>query len=468
MIRGIGIGLLLLSVCAGTPELLAFPGNNLALEADEDTPKEKDSKPETKPEGLPAAKSSQPEKKADKSPSLELNPIANAPLAQPVPPGPWTTPALPPLPPPLMAPPGPCLNARVEYLLWGTKADHLPVLASTGSLLLGPGGAPFGPLGVPGPQPLLGGTNLNRDLQSGFRLTVGAMTPDGYFEGSGFALFEGRVRSAISSLQNPVIVRPFYDIAFGRPSAQVTAFPGLSQGALTLTAPADLWGFEVNYKCDLCAGLLGPGCLRLLLGVRYLNLKEDLTLTEGSLASTAGVPVLGYQFRAVQDQFQTWNRFFGFQAGLEMEQRWGQWSLAARTKLALGVNTMETDIEGSTGVLAPTGPGGFVGGLLALPSNIGKDLRGRFAVVPEVGLDVGYQLTSQWRALVGYNFLYLSDAIRPGQKIDTTLDSTQIPQFLPPGTPIPVTATATRPAGLIRPDTDFWAQGLTLGLEFRY
>ncbi len=468
MVRGIWIGLLLLSVWSGALGLLAFPANNRTLAADEDTPKEKDSKPETRPEVLPPPTPSQPEKKAEKAPSSEQNSSATAASAWPVPPGPWATQFLPVLVPPLQATPVPCLGGRVEYLLWGIKADHLPVLASTGSPLVGPGGAPVGPPGVPGPQPLLGGSNLDRGLQSGFRLTVGAQFDGGAVEASGFALLESATRSGISSLQSPMIVRPFYDIAFGQPSARVTAFPGLSQGGVTLTVPADLWGFEVNYKCNLCPGLLGTVPLHLLLGFRYLNLKEDLTLTEGSLALPAGVPVLSYQFRGVQDQFRTWNRFFGFQVGLEMEQHWGQWSLAARTKLALGVNTQDTDIEGSAEMLTPSGPGTFMSGLLALPSNSGKDLRGRFAVVPEIGLDVGYQLTSQWRAFAGYNFLYLSNAIRPGQKIDTTLDSTQIPLFLPPGTPIPATATGTRPAGLLRPDTDFWAQGLTLGLEFRY
>ena len=44
--------------------------------------------------------------------------------------------------------------------------------------------------------------------------------------------------------------------------------------------------------------------------------------------------------------------------------------------------------------------------------------RDRFAVLPEFGFDVGYQLTSRWRSFIGYNFLYISDVARPGNQID--------------------------------------------------
>ncbi len=85
----------------------------------------------------------------------------------------------------------------------------------------------------------------------------------------------------------------------------------------------------------------------------------------------------------------------------------------------------------------------------------------RFAVVPELGLNLGYQFTPVIRGFVGYNFIYWSDVVRPGQQIDLNVNRT-----FQPGSAIPRTG-ATVP-GFPFTGTDFWAQGLTVGLEFRF
>jgi len=67
------------------------------------------------------------------------------------------------------------------------------------------------------------------------------------------------------------------------------------------------------------------------------------------------------------------------------------------------------------------------GGLLALPSNIGTQTRNRFAVIPELGVKVGYQLTDHIRVYAGYNFLYASSVVRPGNQIDPVINRAQLP-----------------------------------------
>jgi hypothetical protein len=124
------------------------------------------------------------------------------------------------------------------------------------------------------------------------------------------------------------------------------------------------------------------------------------------------------------------------------------------------------DIAGGQLVTRPdTGATRFAGGLLALPSNIGHFARDRFAVVPELGVNVGFQLTNHLRAFAGYNFLYWSSVLRPGDQIDRGLNELAIPNFgSQPGTPA---GDSRRPAVPFR-DSDFWAQGVNFGLEFRY
>src|SRR5947209_7010179 len=98
-------------------------------------------------------------------------------------------------------------------------------------------------------------------------------------------------------------------------------------------------------------------------------------------------------------------------------------------------------------------------GLLALPSNSGRTSDAQFAVVPEADLTLGRQVTDCCRVFVGYTFVYVSSVARPGQAVDPVVNLAQ----LTPGAF----------AGELRPQrrdatTEFWVQGLNLGVELRY
>jgi hypothetical protein len=135
-------------------------------------------------------------------------------------------------------------------------------------------------------------------------------------------------------------------------------------------------------------------------------------------------------------------------------------------KVALGTNVQLLDISGSQRFVSPSGTvQNFTGGLLAEASNIGHFSHTVFSVVPEVGVNVGYQFMPWLRGFVGYNFLYWSNVIRPGTSIDRGIDVTQIPNF--PLNPEPAAVPGRHPAPLFH-EVGFWAQGVTFGLEFVY
>ncbi|OWK43207.1 hypothetical protein FRUB_02806 [Fimbriiglobus ruber] len=73
-------------------------------------------------------------------------------------------------------------------------------------------------------------------------------------------------------------------------------------------------------------------------------------------------------------------------------------------------------------------------------------------------MNLGYQVTDHIRLIAGYSFLYLNSVARPGNQIDPVIDTQQIP---------PATGTGTRPAGGVR-TSDFWVQGINLGMQLRY
>ena len=105
----------------------------------------------------------------------------------------------------------------------------------------------------------------------------------------------------------------------------------------------------------------------------------------------------------------------------------------------------------------------FRGGLYALRSNIGRHQRDELAFIPEVGLNVGFQLTRHLKLFAGYSFLWVSTVARAGEQIDPVINVTQFPIRSGDG---PLVGPA-RPAFNFD-GTDFWAQGLNFGLELRY
>ncbi len=345
-----------------------------------------------------------------------------------------------------------------EYLLWGIKNDRVPVLATTGPA------SSAGILGQPGTTVLFGGGTLDRDVQSGGRFTAAAWCDEERtfgVEGSAFFLGERSVNFLASSPPLGVLARPFFNLNLGQEFTEVVGAPGLAAGTLKVEAPSRLWGAEANLRGNLCCGCSGR--LDLLAGFRYLELKEGLHITEFITATNATSVPPGTRI-TVSDRFDTRNEFWGGQLGLDYELRRGPWSIDMRGKLGLGSTHQTVSIGGNQLLQFPNGTISVAnGGALALSTNSGRFTRDRFSVVPEFGATLGYDVTDWWRLTVGYNFLYLSSVVRPGDQIDRVVDVTNIPNF----------QSGVRPTGLARPaptlrDTDFWAQGVSFGMEFRW
>jgi hypothetical protein len=150
------------------------------------------------------------------------------------------------------------------------------------------------------------------------------------------------------------------------------------------------------------------------------------------------------------------------------EWRLGRWRLLATQMLALGDMHQRMRINGFLQTNDFNGLGAvqtFPGAYFALPSNIGNYSQDRFAVVPETTLSLGYQVTRRLRVFLGYTFLYMSNVARPGDQMSHTINPSQGPAFtgLPSNTLVG-SAAPTFPGS----QTDFWIQGLNVGIEFRH
>jgi hypothetical protein len=351
---------------------------------------------------------------------------------------------------------------RAEYLLWMIKNGHAPPLVTTS-----PPGS-LGVIGNPGTLVLFG-NSIDTNEVSGARFTLGTwLDPHECWalEWNIFFLGPRSARFDAGSNGNPVLARPFFNAAPGvnGEDAELIANPPIL-GLIPLTGRVDialrseLWGTEANLMRNICKGC----CCRtdLIGGFRYLRLREDLNIDEDLMVPLTSTLVPGETI-FVNDRFVTKNNFYGGQLGIRTQRNWRCWQIDATAKCALGGTHEQVAISGATVITMPGGtPQSFGNGLLAQPTNIGRYSRDRFAVVPEVAVNVGYQITDHWRAFVGYSFLYWSSVARPADQIDRVVNGNQIAPGMHPliGPP--------RPAFEFH-GTDFWAHGVNFGLEFRY
>ncbi|MGH7174080.1 MAG: BBP7 family outer membrane beta-barrel protein [Gemmataceae bacterium] len=356
----------------------------------------------------------------------------------------------------------PRLYVSGEYLLWFIQGQSVPVLATTSSP------SDFGVLGAPTTQVLFGGNQIGGNSPfSGGQYTAGywlGCDQTKAVEITGFFLGTRSTNFTTNTSMNPVIGRPFEEANNGQETAQLTSLPQVATGSLNIHAPTSLWGLGANYRCLLCCGCNYR--ITALAGFRNINLDESLSITENIQGlSTAPQPFTN-QMITVNDSFATQNHFYGGNLGVDARYYWGRWSVDVRGQVALGDNVQILDINGSQRFVSPTGVvQNFSGGLLALPSNIGHFTNNAFSVVPQIGLNLGYQILPNLRAFVGYNFLYWSNVIRPGTSIDRVLDVTQIPNF--PLNPEPAPVAGQNPAPVFHV-VGLWAQGISFGLQFLY
>jgi len=370
---------------------------------------------------------------------------------------------------------GPCgggcfagLYVRPEYLLWGTKGADIPPLVTTSPDNTSQTDA--GVLGEPGTEILFGGDSVNSNVRSGGRITFGWWFEPCRrlgVEGDYFALKNQTENFEATSDGTPILARPFFDVVDGVENAELVAFPNTLRGTVGVTYLTRFQGAGVRAIYNLaCGDGCGRSCITccpvttgyrfdVLAGYRFLRLDDRLDIVENLVSTSTESP--GGAF-LVRDHFGTDNEFHGFDMGTSMSWCKGCWSLDMLSKLAIGSTRSRIDIAGSTIITENGQSETFTGGLLAQRTNIGHREFDEFAIVPELGVTVGYQLNPCWRVTLGYTFIYWSRVARAGDQIDRDLNT----DLLPPEEE--EVTTHLRPAFNLT-YTDFWAQGLTAGLE---
>jgi hypothetical protein len=322
--------------------------------------------------------------------------------------------------------------------------------------------------------PMFGGQGFDTDFNnfSGIRVDGGAWIDCQHIFGvqfSGFLLEQKTDSTTLASsgaAGAPVIARPITDALTNQPINVFVAQPGLA-GTLNIDSSIQLGSAEMSLTRNLwfteCSSFTA------LAGFRYIGLEEDLTITQVS-EQTGGNATLpfagqtGFSRVAARDKFHTRNQMWAGQIGGRYEVKRGAFFGALTGKVALGPNTQTSIVEGASAASGGlNAPATFPAGVLATQSNARHDEVRWFTVAPEVGVQVGMQLTRSIRAHIGYDFLYMNNVVRPGDLVNTTVNQ----RFVPLSPNFGTTSGPDEPRFRTSRD-DFFAHGAEFGMTFSY
>lgn len=375
--------------------------------------------------------------------------------------------------------PGQRWRVQAETIFWWTPGADRPPLVTTG-----PATFPVATLDIPTTQIVVGGP-MNDYMFPGGRFTVAYQINDGSDGGplaaefSGFFLGSRTFASVVTSdtTASGVVARPFFNINENLDYTSIVAFPGsvdfpaVLRASVTTPFSTSFGGASANLVKTIREVLAAPDRwgwatrTDLVGGFAFYDLKERMAITESGQVTASNDPDYPQGQRYyVEDRFSTNNEFYGGNFGLAQAFRHNRWFVDIRTVVGFGATHQTVNVFGMQQITNPgAAPQIFEGGLLALPTNIGKSEQYRFTVAPQFTLNGGLHLTQNLRVFGGYTFLFLNNVLRPGDQIDTTLNVRQIPNFPSVSPP----SLAIRPQRLME-TTGFWAQGLSIGADVHW
>lgn len=355
--------------------------------------------------------------------------------------------------------------ADIDYLFWKIQNSPEPVPL----VILGPTLAVPPPvLGAPDTFVVLGGTKIDNGWRSGGKIDFGYWFDNNHYSGTEISycfLPNASKECSVSSngsANSPLLLVPFYNVITHAEDSTAIASPLLGfQGKGVLKLVNNMQGAELNIFGTMplhCDNYTFTG----LTGFRYWNFNEHLEFTTNS----PYIPPHVLDVYKTKDRFSVKNNFFGLQFGLGSEYNCNCISIMTKFKIAVGANFERLAIRGNLltndyddfGIVQE-----YSGGYFALPTNIGNYNRVRFAAIPELNIDIGYQIFNCMQIKLGYTFMYVSNVLWAGNQIDRNINPTQA-----------TTYTNAQPAvleGQPSPKANLktgnlWAQGLKVGLEF--
>jgi hypothetical protein len=350
---------------------------------------------------------------------------------------------------------------QAEYLMgWLTDGPNpIPLVVTTPD--------PNQPLviGQNGTSILFGSQDIDYGMLQGGRATIGKWINsecDLGIEASGFLMGENGFHDSFFSAPTNNSSGPSSPSPPSSPTQiQAPFFPpsppvGNSPPTMSILTDSNsrLWGTEVNglsrrYRSSALT-------IDTLFGMRHLNLRERISVS-ANLSQPIGNDVA---ITEGADHFGTASEFYGAQLGARLSRNLNRWRISATSKIAMGFNANEVLITGYQTYTDPGMPPATTPGFnYTQPTNIGRTKHYDFGIAPELQFATGYQLTNRWSLLAGYNVLFWHNVVRPGDQVDSVINTSQQAGGTLVGDP--------RPTPLFN-RSDLWFHAITFGTEYRF
>ena len=201
------------------------------------------------------------------------------------------------------------------------------------------------------------------------------------------------------------------------------------------------------------------GHLELLAGYQTARLADSMFIDSTTTALT-NTPAPAGTISQLRDQFETTNRFNGMALGFNGILRERNWTLSGMVKLGLGNMERNVAINGTSTITVPGNPNSVSttpNGLLARKHNAGNYSSSTFVVTPEMNLTLGFRISRNLEATVGYSYLALPKVARVADQLDPQLAANL--NNPPSG--------ASTPSFTLR-ESNFFLHSLDYGLQWRY
>lgn len=360
-----------------------------------------------------------------------------------------------------------------------------------------------GALGQPGTTIKLGKQHLDMGWMNGVQLTAGLWfsTSEQIGLEASYCILPTTTRQKFlktsGQIGSPSYAVPIYDVTGlwglnGIPGESVYLLPGPLD---------DTPGFEGNFNLKLSSRFqraqfnsiyrLAKGCYARVdttAGFCWLQLKEDLHF-QVFTHTTSNFP-FGFAFANTKDRFQTTNNFYGPQMGINGGYISRHFDLKAMLQVGLGVILESIHIHGSSKTsngnlfyaTNDTAHDRLKGGIFAQKTNRGNHHRNAFATVIDANIQASLKFLRHLEFNAGYSILWISAIARPGKQIDRKINPTltaladasrETVGTMQAPTPSGMPGPAQPKQGTKRPkfslkNSDFWLQGLTVGITGKF
>lgn len=331
----------------------------------------------------------------------------------------------------------------LDALYWATKGTSVPPLVQDGPVILPPGALPF--VAVPATQTLLGDQMMINGLRPGLRATGGffldadkewALGYSGAFLGSRSERLEGG--SDGTNIVNMPQFNTVLGTGFGTPL--YVGYPGITRGTVTASVQSSFMTATAELRRVAQSGT--GRRLDLIAGYRYIHLGDSVATSFDVVSATIPGP-LSPRLMGEQST-RTRNDFNGGEAGFQFQGRVGKITFDWISTVAIGATTTEIDRSFTRSYIGGDPLGNLIGvpippfGIPVIQTG-GLTKETEFAFVPHIGVKLGWEVIDHVRLTAGYDVIYWSRVRRAGELFnggDTV--------------------------------SDFWAQGVSGGFEFRY